>query len=101
MARKNTLKAASSITRPAWRRPGDPEQAVARLVATGRSNRQTASELYLPAVGGPNGVAAWAFPVNQDKTLPDSPFGPVVPAAAQQSAKHCFHRGRSRGHHRR
>jgi len=45
-----------------------------------------ATAWYLPDVGGGSGVAAWAFSVNQDETLPESPFGSVVPAAAQQSA---------------
>jgi hypothetical protein len=44
-----------------------------------------ATAWYLPAAGGGPGVAAWAFSVSQDTTLPDSPFGSVVPAAAQQS----------------
>jgi len=29
-------------------------------------------------------VLAWAFSVNQDTTLPQSPFGSVMPATAQQ-----------------
>jgi hypothetical protein len=43
-----------------------------------------ATAWYRPDVSGPPGVLAWAFSVNQDKTLPESPFNSVVPATAQQ-----------------
>jgi len=39
-----------------------------------------------PGGGGGTGVTAWAFSVNQDKVLPNSPFASVSPASAQQSA---------------
>jgi hypothetical protein len=45
-----------------------------------------ATAWYLPDVGGPAGVEAWAFSVNQDTTLPESPFGSVMPATAQEGA---------------
>jgi hypothetical protein len=45
-----------------------------------------ATAWYLPHAGGGIGVKAWAFSVNQGTTLPDSPFGSVVPASAQQDA---------------
>jgi hypothetical protein len=45
-----------------------------------------ATAWYRPCAGGPPGVLAWAFSVNQDTTLPQSPFGSVVPATAQIDA---------------
>lgn len=60
----------------------EPQQTINFNAPTGQAFAATA--WYLPDIGGPPGVEAWAFSVNQDATLPNSPFGSVAPATAQQ-----------------
>jgi len=62
----------------------EPQQTINFTAPPGQAFAATA--WYRPDVTGPPGVLAWAFSVNQDTTLPNSPFGSVVPATAQQDA---------------
>ena len=62
----------------------DPQQTINITAPTGQAFAATA--WYRPDVPGPPGVLAWAFSVNQDTTLPQSPFGTVTPATAQNDA---------------
>jgi hypothetical protein len=62
----------------------EPQQTIHITTPTGQAFAATA--WYRPEVPGPPGVLAWAFSVNQDTTLPGSPFGTVTPAAAQKDA---------------
>ena len=60
----------------------EPQQTINFTAPAGQAFAATA--WYRPCAGSPPGVLAWAFSVNQDTTLPESPFGSVVPATAQQ-----------------
>jgi hypothetical protein len=61
----------------------DPQQTVNFDAPGGQAFDATA--WYVPDIpGGPPEVNAWAFSLNQDQTLPNSPFGSVSPASAQQ-----------------
>ena len=60
----------------------DPQQTVNFDAPAGQAFDATA--WYVPDISGPPGVAAWAFSLNQDLELPNSPFGSVSPASAQQ-----------------
>src|SRR5215472_3354286 len=62
----------------------EPQQTISFTAPAGHAFAATA--WYRPDVPGPPGVLAWAFSVNQDTTLPQSPFGSVVPATAHQDA---------------
>jgi hypothetical protein len=62
----------------------DPQQTITITAPPGQAFAATA--WYRPDTPGPPGVLAWAFSVNQDTTLPVSPFGSVVPATAQKDA---------------
>ena len=60
----------------------EPQQTINFSAPAGQAF--AAAAWYRPEVGGPPGVLAWAFSVNQDTTLTASPFGSVVPATAKQ-----------------
>jgi hypothetical protein len=60
----------------------EPQQTVNFNAPTAQAFAATA--WYRPDTPGPPGVLAWAFSVNQDATLAQSPFGSVAPAAAQR-----------------
>ena len=62
----------------------EPQQTINVTAPAGQAFAATA--WYRPCAGGPPGVLAWAFSVNQDTTLPQSPFGSVVPATAHKDA---------------
>ena len=62
----------------------EPQQTINFTAPAGQAFAATA--WYRPDTPGPPGVLAWAFSVNQDTTLPQSPFGSVVPATTQQDA---------------
>jgi hypothetical protein len=67
--------------------PGDspePQQTINFTTPAGLAFAATA--WYRPRAGSPPGVLAWAFSVNQDTTLPASPFGTVLPATAHKDA---------------
>jgi hypothetical protein len=61
-----------------------PQQTINITTPPGQAFAATA--WYRPDTPAPPGVLAWAFSVNQDTTLPQSPFGPVAPATAHKDA---------------
>ena len=61
-----------------------PQQTITITTPAGQAFAATA--WYRPDEPGPPGVLAWAFSVNKDTTLPESPFGSVAPATAHKDA---------------